>query len=348
MDAAVKDARGLEYPFPRPPEPARITEVAEGVFWLRMPLPLALDHINLWMLAGPEGWTLVDCGMATETTRELWRELLAGAAAKLPPKDLIVTHFHPDHMGLAGWLTREFDLPVSMTETEQRTAVMFKNLDEETFVARLADFLLPHGLAPDAMAKLASYGNAYARSVDQPPRDYRRIQDGEVLEIAGRPWRVIVGRGHAPEHAALYCEALRVLICGDLVLPEITPNISTEWFDPESDHLADYLESLERFRALPEDTLVLPSHRLPYRGLHTRIDQIAAHHKERLGRVHAAAAGGAEFSAAEMLPVLFDRTLEGYQVFFALGEAIAHLDYLANRGELSVARSPERIRYRKV
>ena len=347
MDIALKDNRGLEYPWPQPPAPAGLTEVAEGVHWLRMPLPLALDHINLWLLEGAEGWSLVDCGMATEKTKELWRELLTGAAKRLPPQEVIATHFHPDHVGLAGWLATEYDLPLTMTETEHRTACFSLELDDDAFVAELESFFLPHGLDAERMAMLARYGNAYARTVGMPPQEYRRIADNDVLEVGGRHWRVIVGRGHAPEHAALYCEELHVPICGDLVLPEITPNVSTEWFDQVSDHLANYLASLKRFRELPEDTLVLPSHRLPYRGLHRRIEQIEAHHEERLQRV-LAFADRAPFAAAEILPVIFDRPLAGYQVFFALGEAVAHLDHLVNRGELAVSREAAVVRYRKL
>jgi glyoxylase-like metal-dependent hydrolase (beta-lactamase superfamily II) len=345
MPLHAKTASGLTFPWAAAPAPAALTEVAPGVHWLRMPLPLALDHINLWLLEGAEGWTLVDCGMATETTRGLWRELFDGAASSLPPRDVIATHFHPDHLGLAGWLASEYGLPLAMTETEHRTARLIKGLDDATFVERLRGFFLPHGLDSGRMEMLAGYGNAYARSVELPPAEYRRIADNEVLEIGGRHWRVIVGRGHAPEHAALYCEELRVLICGDLLLPQITPNISTEWFDQESDHLADYLTSLTRFWRLPEDTLVLPSHRLPYRGLHARIREIEGHHEERLQRV-LTFAGAEPFSAAEVLPVIFDRPLEGYQVFFALGEAVAHLDHLVNRGALAVTRETGRIRYR--
>lgn len=346
MSTLIKDRGGLDYPFPQIPEPAQITEVADGVYWLRMPLPLALDHINLWLLAGPEGWTLVDCGMATDRTRELWKALFTGAAAQRPPSDLIVTHFHPDHMGLAGWLVEEYGLPLRMTESEYRTGCMVKALSETDFLAALEAFFLPHGFDPALMRKLAAYGNAYAHSVDTPPQAFTAIADHEELDIGGHSWKVIVGRGHAPEHAALYCAERGVLICGDLLLPEITPNISTEFFDPEPDHLALYLDSLKRFEHLPEDTLVLPSHRLPYRGLHRRIGQLAAHHEERLQRILKVADAQAR-CAFDYLPVLFDRKLEGYQNFFAMGEAIAHLDHLVKRGELSEERGAGRIRYRK-
>lgn len=346
MDMHAKRDAGLDFPWSEAPAPAGLTEVAEGISWLRMPLPMALDHINLWLIEGQGGWTLVDCGMATDTTRELWRQLFAGAASHLAPEQVIATHFHPDHVGLAGWLCREYGLPLTMTAQEHRTATLSKELDDASFAQELEKFFLPHGLDAERMEMLTSRGNAYARTVEAVPADFYRIADGQILELGGRHWRVIVGRGHAPEHAALYCEELHVLICGDLVLPQITPNISTEWFDQETDHLADYLASLDRFRALPEDTLVLPSHRLPYRGLHARIEQLAAHHEERLQRA-LNAIGPEPRAAAEFLPVLFDRELEGYQVFFALGEAIAHLDHLVARGALTVSREPGKIRYRK-
>jgi glyoxylase-like metal-dependent hydrolase (beta-lactamase superfamily II) len=235
-------------------------------------------------------------------------------------------------VGLAGWLEQQYDAPVTMTAREFSTAHQVRAMPEETFIAGVADFFRRNGLDEARLKILLDEGNTYAASVWELPEKHERLAHGDEVEIGGRAWRVIVGEGHAPEQATLYCDALKVLIAGDMILPEITPNISTEFFDAEANPLKDYLDSLERYAGLPNETLVLPSHRLPFQGLKTRSAQLRAHHEERLDRCRRALSGGPK-TAADLLEPLFERRLDGYGVFFAMGEAIAHLDYLVARGE---------------
>ena len=323
----------LSFPHDAPPAPAALIEVAPGVRWLRMPLPFALDHINLWLLDEGDGWTIVDSGLNTAETQELWRRIFAGGLDGKPVKRLIVTHFHPDHMGLAGWLTETLKVPLWCTETEWLFARMLSLDTTEAFVANSAAFYARTGIDPDLQRSLASRGNAYRSRVTPIPSAFHRLGDGQRFQIGRREWRVVVGRGHAPEHACLYCAELDLLIAGDQVLPKISPNVSLWPQEPEADPLALYLASLEKIRReVPETALVLPSHGLPFRGLYRRIEQLQQHHDARLAELEAACAEPC--TAAEIVPILFRRALDAHQVGFAVGEALSHLHYLMSKERL--------------
>ncbi len=323
----------LHFPVATPPGPGEVLPIAPGVHWLRMPLPFALDHINLWLLEDGPGWTIVDCGYATPETRILWEQIFTRHLDGRPVGRVIVTHYHPDHVGLAGWLTERWQVPLSMTEKEWLHArVMSRESDD--FLSLRRDFARRAGLDEAAGEVFAEHGKGYRRGVPSVPPAYRRLEDGMAVLIGGRQWRVIVGEGHAPELACLYCAETGVLIAGDQVLPRISPNVSVQAHEPDGDPLARFLRSLDKLRAaLPPETLVLPSHNLPFFGLHARLDELAAHHRARCSEVLAACA--VPQSAVDLLPVLFRRPLDRHQTAFALGEALAHLHYLTAQGALA-------------
>ena len=320
--------------------------VAPGVHWLRMPLPFALDHINLYLLEDEDGWTVVDTGWNGEDVRELWRAAMAGAMGGRPIRRAIVTHFHPDHLGLAGWLEAEHAVPLWMTYGEWLQAHLAWTQDVTHDAEAWMAFFRDNGLdEPSLDAYRAGLGD-FGRWTSPVPRQVRRIWDGARLRIGGRDWRVIVGGGHSPEHAALYCEQLEVLISGDQVLPRITTNISVWFTDPDGDPLRQFLESFERFRPLAAGTLVLPSHNRPFYGLGDRLDALAAHHRDRLETAFAFCT--APRTARDLVPVLFKRALDGHQMGFAMGEALAHLNYLVADGRLAKTRDADGvIRYRQ-
>ena len=334
----------LAYPFGDTlPEPGRSLEVAPGVRWLRMALPFALDHINLWLLrdvqAGLEGWTVVDCGIANDTTRASWEGVFEHELQGLPVLRVIVTHMHPDHVGLAHWLCERWTTPerecrLWISGTDWNAARMASQSTTGFGGDSAARFFARHGLTdPDALAKVRARSNYYASMVPQVPQRFRRLLDGMDVEIGGRTWRCIAGYGHAPEHIALYSAELNVLISGDIVLPRISTNVSVIDIEPEADPLPLYLRSIAALRALPADALVLPSHGKPFRGLHERIAQLEQHHEARYADVLTACAETAR-SAADLLPVLFRRALDLHQTTFAMGEAIAHVHALAYAGRL--------------
>jgi glyoxylase-like metal-dependent hydrolase (beta-lactamase superfamily II) len=324
----------LRFPHAAPPTPGTLTEVAPGVHWLRMPLPFALDHINLWLIEDGVGWTIVDSGLDTPMTKESWEHIFAEALDGKPVTRLIVTHFHPDHIGLAGWLTRRWQIPLWVSETEWLWArMMSTDRDDAGFAADQRAFYRRAGLDEATVGSFAARGNQYAERVGPVPRGFHRISDGMEIDIGGRRWRVIIGRGHAPEHACLHCPELGLFIAGDQVLPKISPNISVWPNEPDANPLARYLDSLETLRReVPADVLVLPSHNLPFYGLDTRIDQLASHHAERLAEIESACA--LPHSTMEIVPLLFRRQLDAQQLGFAIGEALAHLHCLVAAGRL--------------
>jgi glyoxylase-like metal-dependent hydrolase (beta-lactamase superfamily II) len=323
----------LEFPFAEAPEAGVAREIAPGVRWLRMRLPFALDHINLWLLEDEGGWTIVDTGLANDATRAAWDAVLAEALRSGPARRVIVTHFHPDHAGNAGWLCERFGVPLWITQGEYLTAHAVR-AGSAGFVAEATLGLFrAHGLDEARLGQLGMRGNQYRRLVGELPTHYRRILEGESFSVDGRAWRVISGYGHAPEHASLYCESLNVLISGDMLLPSISTHVGVWPTDPEGDPLGLFLRSIGRYRELPADVLVLPSHGRPFRGAHARVAQLESHHESRLADLVQACAQGPR-SAADVLALIFRRPLDTQQLFFAMGEAIAHLHCLERAGRV--------------
>ncbi|AYH42217.1 MBL fold metallo-hydrolase [Azoarcus sp. DN11] len=319
----------LQYPFPDTPGAAEVRQVAPGVGWVRMPLPFVLNHINLWLLDDGAALTVVDTGFGIDAVRDNWSAILDRDPR--PLSRVLVTHSHPDHLGLAAWLAKRNGAPVVMTQGEFFNGHAIWNEIAGTAVDEMVAHFAAHGLDPERQGALRERGNSYRRGVPALPKSYQRIFDGDVVRIGGRDWRVIVGFGHSPEHASLYCESLGVLISGDMLLPRISTNVSVYALTPEDDLLGWFLESLNRFKDLPDDTLVLPSHGHPFRGIRARIAQLEAHHRERCSALLKEIE--TPRSAGELLSTLFPRELDTHQVMFAMGEAIAHLNYLAARGE---------------
>jgi glyoxylase-like metal-dependent hydrolase (beta-lactamase superfamily II) len=313
------------------PATGAVHALAPGLLWLRMPLPFALDHINLWLIAdatqGKPGWCAVDCGVATDATRAAWEQVLTTALEGLGLSRVIATHCHPDHVGLSGWLCERFDAPFWATTGEYGFArMMSAALPGVDGTAAIPHFER-HGLVdPVLRAQMAERRNYYPSLVPAVPHAYTRMQDGNQITIGAHSWRVITGFGHSPEHASLYCAALKVLISGDMVLPRISTNVSVFAIEPEGNPLQQYLDSLEKFKDVPEDTLVLPSHGRPFRGLHARITQLREHHCARLAEVMQACR--TPHSAVDIVPLMFRRPLDAHTLTFALGEALAHLHKL--------------------
>ncbi len=352
--------QALHYPLgDTVPPPGATLELAPGVRWVRMGLPFALDHINLWLLRdcidGQQGWSIVDCGIANDTTRALWEQVFAQELQGLPVLRVIVTHMHPDHIGLAHWLCERWSTPDApgvgardcrlwISATDWNAARMASQSTTGYGGDAAATFFALHGLTdPGAVAQVRARSSYYASMVPAVPARFHRLLHGQVVPVGGQDWHCIVGYGHAPEHIALHCPALGLLIAGDMVLPRISTNVSVIDLEPEADPLPLYLQSLDTLRGLPADTLVLPSHGRPFRGLHERIAQLHAHHDERFAEVLAACREQPQ-SAAELLPVLFRRKLDLHQTTFAMGEAIAHVHALAGRGALQAVAGADGVR----
>ena len=333
-----EDRRGLHYPHGRfTPAPDTLFEVADGVFWLRMPLPFSLDHINLWVLDADDGWAIVDTGLNTGQGRKTWESLFAGVLAGKPVRRVIVTHYHPDHLGLAGWLCERWDVPLEIARTEYLLARTL-TLDVRDAPPREAvDFYTRAGWPDDRLAAFAGRPwGGFSKAVSPLPAGFKRLQDGDALNIGGRTWRIVTGRGHSPEHSCLVAadsETGGLMIAGDQVLPRITPNVSVYPTEPRADPLKDWLDSIEALRAVDAGVRVLPAHNEPFEGLHVRLNQLRDDHLDKLANLE-------DFCSVprtvfETFPVLFRRPVGPDSTMMATGEALAHLHWLEARGVLA-------------
>ncbi|MEN9539090.1 MAG: hypothetical protein RLZZ126_1325 [Pseudomonadota bacterium] len=364
--------RELDYPFGDTlPEPGTTLEVAPGIRWIRMGLPFALNHINLWLLRDSldhpdgsgrqmEGWTVVDTCISRDESRAQWQQIFDHELGGLPVLRVICTHMHPDHIGLAAWLCERWTTPEHLCRLwisgQDYTLARLATLAPDNFGGGddSARFFALHGMQSEAdLAQVRARKNYFTNLVPSVPRTYKRLHDRDVVRIGGRNWRCISGYGHAPEHIALYCEdasghGLPVLIGGDMMLPRISTNVSVHENEPEGNPLAQFLQSIDKFKPLPGNTLTLPAHGKPFRGLHARIAQLHAHHQARLDEVMDLCSKQAA-NAFEVVPIMFRRPLDLHQMTFALGEAIAHLNLLWHAGRLRRALGTDGVlRFRQI
>ena len=333
---------GLRYPWGQAPESGQVREVAPGVWWLRMPLPFRLDHINLYLLRHTHGWVVVDTGMNTEQTREVWDRVLDEVCAGLPVLAVVCTHFHSDHAGVAAWLSERFQCPVYMTASEFQALHVRFPADQPPGWDFL-DFYRKAGVSDEHSAELFTVmSNAHFLPV--PLNHFRRLREGSCLEIGGRTWQVVTGKGHSPEHACLYAAEDGLLISGDQVLPRITSTVGVHATEPLANPLLDWLDSITHLRSLPDTVLVLPAHERPFFNLHHRLDQLDAHHQGQLALMLANC--DEPRTALELMSALFPRLSGRFDELMALGETLAHANYLVANGSLERDEDRGRYRYR--
>lgn len=340
-DASLADAgsyshRGLTYPLGRTgPESGELIALADGVGWARLPVPGSLKHINVWAIDDGEpglgGVALVDTGLDIPPSRESWEALFAGPLAGRTVTRIIVTHFHPDHIGLAGWLTERFGVALWMSRDEWLFARMLTADTRPAAPREAIAYWRAAGWSAEQVDAEAAKGWGRFSSVVSPvPLSFIRIRDGDTLRIGARDWRVMVGNGHCPEHVCLIDEEAGLMIAGDQVLPRITSNVSLSLSEPEADPLGDWLSSIAKLKTLPETLLVLPSHGEPFTGLHARLGALDAGHRDRLDALHAHIA--APRRAVDCFSVLFGRKIDESVIGLATGEAMAHLRRLEVEG----------------
>jgi glyoxylase-like metal-dependent hydrolase (beta-lactamase superfamily II) len=339
----------LAFPRPTPPAPGEYIEIAPGVLWFRFGLPFQLNHVNIYLIEDGDGWAAVDTGLADLRTRTAWESIVASRLPGLggrPPRltRLIVTHYHPDHVGLAGWMCERFGIELWMSQTEfLLTQVMRRDRSTRGVEANRA-FYARHGLEPEAIDAVAGRGGSYIAMTGDTPPSFRRLEAGQTLRFGGRQFEVLTGGGHAHEQAMLFCRDPALFLPGDQVLARISPNISVYPWEPEGNPLGTYLRSLAALRAaVPDDVLVLPAHNLPFVGLHQRIDELTHHHALRCAQV-TELARERPCTAADVLPAMFPRALDAHQTGFAFGEVLAHVNYLLHTGELVASEGPGGVR----
>ncbi|GGO83674.1 MBL fold metallo-hydrolase [Marinobacterium nitratireducens] len=314
------------------PAPGAVQPVADGILWLRMPLPFELDHINLYLIDDGDGWVAIDSGLVGEETRGHWRRLVEQALGGRPLKVLLVTHSHPDHLGSAGWLCREYGIPLWITRPEYRAAQALLDSRSADAAEDQQRYYRAVGMNREQTEAVATQVQRMASAYDALPPVGRVLGEGDELQLGGRRWQVRVAKGHSPAHAVLYCPDLGVMLSGDQVLPRISSNVGLYQDRLDSDPLGHWLESLERLLQWPDDTLVLPSHNEPFFGLHRRLHELQADHADKLVQLEDFCRE--PMSVMELVPLMYPRRLGSMDLLLAAGECLAHLHYLMQRGRL--------------
>ena len=333
--ANSKTDSAVRYEFDQRPDAGDTMQVAPGVRWLRMPLPFALGHINLWLLEDGDGWTIVDTGVNVEESKNVWDKTFLDAMDGKPVKRIIVTHLHPDHVGCAGILCEKTGSKLWMTREEY---LMCRILVADT--GRIAPdagnhFYSAAGFAEDALHHYQKMFGFFGKFVSHIPESYQRMQAGDEITIGKNRWKVLVGRGHSPEHACLYCAEQNLLISGDQLLPTISSNVSVYPTEPNANPLHDWLTTLAELKsAIDKDVLVFPAHGKPFRGAHERLDALISEHEDGLAELYDWCSERRR--AVDTFPALFKREINDGNLIMATGEAIAHLNYLLLLGRVSV------------
>ncbi|MEC9196028.1 MAG: MBL fold metallo-hydrolase [Pseudomonadota bacterium] len=331
----TRPARVISTPWTDPPAEGQAIEVAEGVLWMRMPLPLALDHVNVYALRDGDGWTVVDTGMSSRRSKAIWQGLMDGPLQGLPVRRVIVTHHHPDHVGLAGWFQSVYGAELVMTRTAWLLARMLQMDEQDRPCAETQRHWRRAGMDAGLFAqRLTERPFNFADTVDPMPLGFTRIAQGDRMRIGGRDWTVHTGGGHAPEHATLWSDDGTLVLAGDQIISSISPNVGVYATEPDADPLADWLESCERLETLcTMEQLCLSGHKLPFRGLPHRMRQLIENHHNALPRLVAYLE--TPKTAADCFPLLFRRKIGPAEYGLALVEAVAHLNHLYAKGLVS-------------
>jgi glyoxylase-like metal-dependent hydrolase (beta-lactamase superfamily II) len=341
-----KTSGSLHYEFDFKPEIGEAVDILPGVKWLRLPLPFMLGHINVWLLQDGDGWAIVDTGIGSQESRDVWSGLFAHTLKTSKPSRVLVTHMHPDHVGCAGWLCEHFGIELSMSRDEYLLCRVLVSDTGRPVPEEGKHFYRAAGFSEKQLLLYEKMFGGFGKMVSPLPQSFQRMQHGDLLNIGEQQWQVVVGSGHSPEHACLFCPDLNVLISGDQILPTISSNVSVFPTEPYANPLQEWLLSLNRLKTeLPDDVLVLPAHGKPFRGAKHRLDHLIKGHQNGLDKMR-------EFCrkpcrAVDLFPVLFKSKISDHNHMMAAGEALAHIHYLQNRGEIQIERIEDGVRWYK-
>jgi len=331
----VRRDAALTYPFENKPTPGELIPIVEGINWLRMPLPFSLNHINLWAIEGDEDWSIVDTGLASDETVELWQSIHTKYGSDKPFKNVFITHMHPDHIGLAGWLTSTCKAELSITRTEYLTCRYLLDYSHKEAPEEAVAFHRAAGFDEEQLEMYRGQFGGFGKFVRGLPHSYRRLTDGQIVNIGNYQWEVITGAGHSPEHACFFCEELNLIISGDQILPTISSNVSVRATEPYENPLLDWLDSCRKLISkLPADVLVLPSHGKPFRGAHERLNALIDEHEGNMKKLKEECISPKR--AIDVFPALFRAKINRNNLLMATGESLAHLNCLVERGEMTV------------
>ena len=344
-DTSVTQHAELRFPFAAPPARGAVIEIAAGILWARIPLPYRLDHVNVYFIKDGDAWAVIDTGINTPEAIATWEALLAGPLEGARISRVIVTHYHPDHIGLAGWLCGRFQAELQTSETSYLGSRLISLAPHEMGLRQHFEFYVDRGMTEEAAGLVSIQGSEYLRLVADLPPTFLRLLHGDKIAIGSREFRILTGDGHAPEQIMLYCERERILFAADQVIEKISPNISVFAMEPNGDPLGHYLRSLRLLRTeLPSDVLVLAGHGMPFYGLDVRCGELEDHHEVRCQLIRDVCST-APHSVADLVPVLFKRKLDAHQMGFAFTETLAHVNRLIRRSELRATTRDGRIYY---
>lgn len=331
----------IKFPFETPPAEGEAIEVAKGILWIRMPLPMKLDHVNVYALEDGDGWCLIDTGFHSRRCVKIWQDLMAGPLGGRPINRVLVTHHHPDHMGMAGWFQKNHGAELWTTRTAWLFCRMLTLDRQAVWPEETIAFYKSAGMDKDVLdGRLNERPFNFADMVHDLPLGFHRIREGDVLEIGARRWEVLTGNGHAPEHATLWSKDDNLVLAGDQIIPGISSNIGVYATEPEADPLGEWLDACEKFRAIArEDHFVLPGHKLPFTGLPHRMGQLIENHHGALNRLRAHLCQPR--TAGDCFLPLFKRKIVGSEYGLALVESIAHLNHLHHLGETTRRRNTQ-------
>lgn len=322
------------------PRPGDVTKIADGVFWVRMPMRGRLNHINVWLLRDKGGWTIVDTGIFDENVKRHWQSIFENHLEGEPVVRVIATHLHTDHTGLAGWITSEWKCELWMSRADFYMCKVMAADGPSDVPEDALRFYRRAGFTEERLERYRQRFGFFGRSIATLPAGFRRISDGQYLDIGGREWRAVIGHGHAPEHVCLYCPELKLIIGGDQILPKITPNVSVQPSEPHANPLRDWINSCQRFRELlPPNLLVLPAHESLYFGVHERLTALIDWHEVALEKLYDLCSTPRR--AVDVFPALFKSEVTDGSFFPATGEAIAHLHCALERRMLTVEEDDE-------
>ncbi len=337
-------AAQVSYPFEQSPDTGQAMDIAPGIKWVRLPLPFLLNHINVWLLQDGDGWAIVDTGLFTNTTREIWDYIFEHHLDNARITRILVTHLHPDHAGCAGWLAQKFGIELWMSREEYLLCRVLVADTGKPAPPEGLRFYTRAGFATEDLDRYMEHFGAFGEVVSPLPESYRQLRDGLSIRIGEHAWEVITGRGHSPEHACLYCRELKLLISGDQILPTISSNVSVYPTEPAANPLARWFDSLHMLKSvLPPDVLCLPSHGKPFHGAHVRLNQLIAEHEDGLAKLRKICRQPRR--ALDVFPALFKSRINDKNLIMATGEAISHLHYLVEKGEMSCERDTQGVNW---
>jgi glyoxylase-like metal-dependent hydrolase (beta-lactamase superfamily II) len=334
----------LSYEYEFCPEIGEAIDILPGLKWLRLPLPFMLGHINVWLLQDVDGWAIVDTGIYTRATRQVWEGVFSGCLDNTRVSKVLATHLHPDHVGCAGWLCERFGVDLFMSREEYLMCRLLISDSDKPMPEDGLSLYQSAGFSEEGLISCVEMTASFGKIVSQLPGSYHRLHEGRPLRIGQHEWQIFTGRGHSPEHACLYCPDQNVLISGDQILPTISSNVSVYSNEPAGNPLAGWFESLRRLKTrLPDDVLVLPAHGKPFRGVKRRLDALIEEHETGLRKLRQLCREPKR--AIDVFSALFKSEITAKNLIMATGEAIAHLNYLIYEGELESEMDQNGIRW---